>query len=139
MEATKSSKPLTQWVACGDSASRQAAALWTTTPDSTAWSIRLGGEAWQPSPKSEVYIVATSGKRSLVPVHHTASRRTGDSERPGGRVKTESLLLFPSVRNRIHGLDALAFAARRRSPALLASILSADEVFGTHRSRQSGS
>ncbi len=32
MEATKSSKPSTQRVASGDSASRQAAALWITTP-----------------------------------------------------------------------------------------------------------
>ena len=49
-------------------------------------------------------------KRSLVPVHHTARRRADDRERPGGRLKTESLFLFPSVLNRIRGLDAFAFA-----------------------------
>src|SRR5450631_4946699 len=54
--------------------------------------------------------IATPASLRLVPVHHPASRRADDRERPGGRVKTESLLLFPSVLNRIRGLDAFAFA-----------------------------
>src|ERR1700722_12568827 len=86
--------------------------LWTTTPLFRASSSLLGGEGWLPSPKSAVCIIATRGQRSLVPVHHTASRRTDDRERPGGRVKTESLFLFPSVLNRIRGLDTFAFAPR---------------------------
>jgi Integrase core domain len=56
------------------------------------------------------FTVASPAWRRLVQVQHTASRRTDESERPGGRAKTESLFLFPSVLNRIRGLDAFAFA-----------------------------
>ncbi len=56
MEATKSSKPSMERVASGDSACRQAAALWMTTPLSAASSC-------QPSPKSEVYTIATCAWR----------------------------------------------------------------------------
>ena len=64
------------------------------------------------SPRSADCPIATPASRRLVPVHHTASRRADDRERPGGRVKTESFFLFPSVLNRIRGLDAFAFAPR---------------------------
>jgi hypothetical protein len=56
--------------------------------------------------------IATPASRRLVSVHNMPRRRAEIGERPGGRVKTESIFLFPSVANRILGLDAFAFAPR---------------------------
>jgi hypothetical protein len=81
MEATNSSKPLTQRVAGGDSASRQAAALWTTTPLSRASSSRLGWEGWRPSPKSAVCIIATRAWRRQARVRGRARRHARHRER----------------------------------------------------------
>jgi hypothetical protein len=75
------------------------------------WPLLLAIQAWA-SPRSADCPIDTPASRKLVPVHHTASRRADNSERPGERVKTESLFLFPSVINSIRGLDGFAFAPR---------------------------
>src|ERR1700722_11770103 len=73
------------------------------------WQLLLAAQAGV-SPRSADCPIATPASHKLVLVSHTASRRAGNRERPGGKVKTESLFLFPSVQNRIRRLDAFAFA-----------------------------
>jgi hypothetical protein len=108
--------------------------LWTTTlpfprvvePPASARVVAI--------PQSAVYIIATPASRKLVAVHRTARRRADDRERPG-REREDRILIPLSIgtkQNSRPGRVRLR-SARRPSPALLASILSADEVFGTHK------
>ncbi len=125
MEATKSSEPLTQRVACGDSARRQAAALWMTTPLSAA-------SSWQPSPKSEVYIIATSARRRPARCMAKPGVMPGTASICAGQEKTPPILPFTTPTES----DQRLRVGRRDAPGpderSCRRIRPGDDVFGTH-------